>query len=195
MKIGKTLYAKNRTEWRSWLKKNHKSAKEIWLVYYKKNSGKPRIPYNDAVEEALCFGWIDSILKSIDEQRFVQRFTPRKPKAQWSATNIERLRRLMKQKKVAPAGLEAARDVLGLMKGSRGGFPPKASSFKIAADILTALKKDPSIWINFKRFPESYKRIRIGWIDSARKRPDVFRQRLNYFLKMTAKDKKFGMVQ
>src|SRR5262245_58148241 len=73
MRVGKTVYAKNRKQWRSWLAKHHGNAREIWLIYYKKSSGKPRIPYNDAVEEALCYGWIDSILKPIDDQQYAQR--------------------------------------------------------------------------------------------------------------------------
>ena len=73
MKVGKTFYARNRREWRAWLARHHKSAPEIWLIYYKKHSGKPRIPYNHAVDEALCYGWIDSILKPIDADRYAQR--------------------------------------------------------------------------------------------------------------------------
>ncbi|MFA5084009.1 MAG: hypothetical protein WC475_01310, partial [Candidatus Paceibacterota bacterium] len=78
MEIGKTFYSKDGNSWRRWLIKNSKSKKEIWLIYYKKSSGKPRISYNDAVDEALCFGWIDSIVKSIDDEKFAQRFTPRR---------------------------------------------------------------------------------------------------------------------
>ncbi|HTI05612.1 MAG TPA: hypothetical protein VL549_09865 [Gemmatimonadales bacterium] len=78
MKIGKTFYAKNAREWRAWLAKHHRRAPEIWLIYYKKASGKPRIPYNDAVDEALCYGWIDSILKPIDDKKYAQRFSPRR---------------------------------------------------------------------------------------------------------------------
>jgi uncharacterized protein YdeI (YjbR/CyaY-like superfamily) len=92
MQITKTFYAKNRKEWRKWLEKNHGKETEIWLIYYRKSTGKPRISYNDAVEEALCFGWIDSIEKGLDEERFAQRFTPRKPKSNWSALNIERMK-------------------------------------------------------------------------------------------------------
>ena len=81
MEIKQTLYITDKKAWRSWLKKHYKTEKEIWLVYYKKNTGKPRIPYNDAVEEALCFGWIDSIVKTLDTERVAQRFSPRKPRA------------------------------------------------------------------------------------------------------------------
>src|SRR2546430_10940490 len=79
MEIGTTLYVKDRRQWRAWLARHHKTAPEIWLIYYKKHSGRPRIPYSDAVEEALCYGWIDSITKPVDEDRWAQRFTPRRP--------------------------------------------------------------------------------------------------------------------
>jgi len=105
MNITKTLYVKNRKDWRVWLEKHHATEKEIWLIFYRKNSGKPIIPYNDAVEEALCFGWIDSIEKGIDHERFAQRFTPRKPKSQWSEANKERVRRLSKEGRMTPSGL------------------------------------------------------------------------------------------
>src|SRR6266508_6194031 len=100
MNITKTLHVTNRRDWRKWLHDHYKTEKEIWLVYYKKETGKPRILYNDAVEEALCFGWIDSIVKTLDEKRTAQRFSPRKPKSKYSAANQERLRMLTKQRKV-----------------------------------------------------------------------------------------------
>jgi uncharacterized protein YdeI (YjbR/CyaY-like superfamily) len=185
MDVGKTQYAKDRRAWRAWLKKHHTTAPEIWLVYYKKGSGRPRIPYNDAVEEALCFGWIDSIVKPIDEKRYAQRFSPRRPKSALSAMNAERIRRLVAAGKMTPAGLAAVREKLGGEK----------RPFKVPRDIVAALRADPSAWKNFRAFPESYKRIRIGWIDASRHRPEVFFQRLRYFVRMTAANKRFGMVQ
>jgi uncharacterized protein YdeI (YjbR/CyaY-like superfamily) len=192
MKIGKTLYVTNRNAWRVWLAAHHATEKEIWLLYYKKQSGKPRIPYNDAVEEALCYGWIDSTLKPVDSKKYAQRFTPRKPKGKWSAMNIERLRRLIRQRKVTKAGREAASHVIEGMRNASAG---KRLQLEIPSDILKALKSDPVTWRNFSRLPASYKRIRIGWIDESRRRPEIFRQRLKYFLKMTAANKRFGMVQ
>src|SRR5512146_1141025 len=95
------LEVDSRAEWRSWLRKNHRSAKEVWLVFHRKSSGKQRISYNDAVEEALCFGWIDSILHSLDDTRFAQRFSPRKPNVPYSPANQERLRKLIAQGKIS----------------------------------------------------------------------------------------------
>jgi uncharacterized protein YdeI (YjbR/CyaY-like superfamily) len=187
MKLGKTLYVTNRNDWRSWLAKNYDKEKEIWLIYYRKASGKQRMPYNDAVEEALCYGWIDSIIKGIDEEKFAQRFTPRKPKSNLSQTNRERVLRLIEQDKMTSVGLDAIEHVFDTNQ--------KNIKLTIAPDILKALKKDNEVWENFQKFSDPYKRIRIGWIEGARTRPELFNQRLNYFLKMTAKNKKYGMVR
>ena len=182
MKVGRTLCVKNRSEWRRWLAKHGKTAAEIWLIYYKKKSGKPRIPYNDAVDEALCYGWIDSLLKPIDEHKYAQRYSPRKKTSRLSDMNRERVRRLIKSRRMTKAGMAAIEHT---------GKGPAA----LPADILARLKKDPATWKNFQRFPASYKRIRIGWIAAARHRREVFEVRLRYFLKMTKQNKRFGMVQ
>ncbi len=189
----KTVYVIHREEWRQWLAEHHDSEKEIWLVYYKKNSGKPRIPYNDAVEEALCFGWIDSILRGVDEERFAQRFSPRKAGSNWSAMNKERARRLIQQGKMAPPGLAKLKGVIAL--SALAAKEESAGLFEVPPDILDALRQDPKTWESFSRFPESYKRIRIGWIEMGRRRPEVFQQRLRYFIRMTAQNKQFGMVR
>ncbi len=188
MEIGKTLYVINRKQWRAWLSKHHKTAAEIWLIYYKKDSGKQRIPYNDSVEEALCYGWIDSIQKPRDDKSWVQRFSPRKPNSVLSEMNKERVRRLIKAKKMTRFGLERIKRHLDEKTSS-----PK--KFILPDDILSILKKDPVVWRNFQRFPESYKQIRIGWIDASRNRPEFFKKRLDHFIAMTAKNKRFGMVQ
>lgn len=188
--IGATLYARNRREWRAWLARNHGTAREIWLVYYKKDSGKPRIPYNHAVEEALCYGWIDSILKPIDADRYVQRFSPRRPTSRLSEMNRERVRRLLASGRMTKYGLERLSHVFDPVEDAE-----QRSNWRIPEDILRRLKRHRGAWTHFQRFPESYRRIRIGWITAARPRPEVFEQRLRYFLKMTAQGKRFGMVQ
>jgi uncharacterized protein YdeI (YjbR/CyaY-like superfamily) len=189
MQLGKTFYAKTRKEWRAWLAKHHKTAPDIWLVYYKKDSGRPRVPYSDAVEEALCYGWIDSIMKPIDANRYAQRFSPRRPTSQLSEMNRERVRRLIAAGRMTKAGLARIAHVFDHRKDA------KTLRWEVPADIRRQLERDPAVWRNFRRFPESYRRIRIGWITAARHRPEVFRQRLRYFLKMTAQNKRFGMVQ
>jgi len=181
MEITESLYVKTRTEWRKWLRKNYKTSKEIWLIYFNKDSGKERIPYDEAVEEALCFGWIDSTAKKVDHESFAQRFTPRNPKSSYSQLNKERLKLLLKQKKV----VASTRKILPDIKNEKFIFPK---------DILNALKKNKEAWKNFQKFSDSYKRIRIGYLDGSRNRPDEFRKRLNYFIKMTAANKKFGVT-
>jgi uncharacterized protein YdeI (YjbR/CyaY-like superfamily) len=179
MKITKSLYVTNRKDWRKWLRENYKTEKEIWLVYYKKDTGKPRILYNDAVEEALCFGWIDSTFKTMDEKRTAQRFSPRKPKSPYSAANKERLRMLIKRGKV----IKKVRETLGNISEEK---------FEIPEDILEAIKENEEAWNHFQKFSDAYKRIRIGFIDGARKRPAEFQKRLRYFIKMTEKNKQYG---
>src|SRR6266516_1148159 len=107
MEIGRTLYVKDRLQWRAWLARHHQTAPEIWLIYYKKHSDKPRIPYNDAVEEALCYGWIDSTNKGIDAESSAQRFSPRRKGSPVSPMNKERIRRLIAKKKMTKAGMES----------------------------------------------------------------------------------------
>ena len=194
MEISEKIYLVNREQWRKWLEENYSTAKDIWLIYYKKNSGKPRIPYNDAVEEALCFGWIDSTVKAIDDKCFAQRFSPRRKNSQLSETNKERVRQLVKRGRMTAAGLESIRQHIN-EDASLEDHTSLFDAFEIPEDILHALKDDPDVWKNFNRFPESYKRVRIGWIHSSRVRPEVFTQRLNYFISMTRKNKTFGMVK
>lgn len=182
MKIGETLYIHEREKWRAWLKKNHNKKSEIWLIYYKKGSGKPRIDYNDAVEEALCFGWIDSIVKGIDDNKYTQRFSPRRKGSSWSETNKERIRKLIKNGKMTKMGLARFDEDLD-------------EEFKVPKDILNKLQEDVDVWKNFQSFSKRYKRVRIGWIDSARPRSKEFKKRLNYFLKMTKKGKQYGQIK
>src|SRR5215475_1579894 len=179
MKITKTLDVPTRKAWREWLKKNYKIEKEIWLVYYRKQTGKPRISYNDAVEEALCFGWIDSTVKSLDAERFVQKFSPRKPKSGYSQLNKERLQRLIGQGKVMKDVLATARDIA-------------AEEFALPSDILQALKANAEAWENFQSHSASYQRIRIAFIEGGRSRPEEFSKRLKHFIRMTAQNKQFG---
>ena len=179
MDISKTLYITNRADWRAWLEENYKSVPELWLVYPRKGAGQPRIPYNDAVEEALCFGWIDSINRTIDDERFAQRFSPRKPKIAYSQTNKERLKRLIAQGKVIP-------EVLASLENQ------DLEDFTFPGDIMTALRENPQAWENYQRYSGAYQRIRIAYIESGRKRPGEFEKRLRHFIMMTEQDKQFG---
>jgi uncharacterized protein YdeI (YjbR/CyaY-like superfamily) len=179
VEITQTLYVTEPKEWREWLETHYKTESEIWLVYYKKHTGKPRIEYNDAVEQALCFGWIDSNLKKLDEERSAQRFSPRKPKSGFSQANIERLRYLASQGMVVGEVLESLGDVL-------------ERAFDFPDDILDAIRADVQAWENYQTFSESYKRIRIAFIEGARDRPEEFQKRLNYFIKTARENKIIG---
>lgn len=155
----KTLYVKHRGEWRSWLEKKADSSPEIFLIYYKKGSGKPRIAYEDAVEEALCFGWIDGKLNKLDDERYVQRFTPRRPGSQWSAANVRRVRKLIAEGKMTAAGL-------AVFKPERK-TPPQPT--ELPGDLEAKFKEDAEAWGNFQRFPPFYRRMTIAWVGSAKK--------------------------
>ncbi|MGL4647955.1 MAG: YdeI/OmpD-associated family protein [Caldilineaceae bacterium] len=182
MEITKTLHLSDREAWRQWLQEHHASETEIWLVSYTTRSGKPRIPYLDSVEEALCFGWIDGIAKKLDDERTAQRFTPRRARSNWTELNKERVRRLIAAGKMTPAGLAVAPDL-------------SPDAFRIPDDILAAIQADPLVWENFQRFPDLYVRIRIGFIDEVRKQPAVFQQRLDNFVKQTRNNKMFGGLE
>jgi len=175
----KLLQAATRAEWRAWLNRNHKSKTDIWLVYHKKHTGETRVTYNDAVEEALCFGWIDSTVRTLDADRFAQRFSVRNPKSRYSQANIERLRALVKQGKVL-------KEVLATL--------PELSEqgFEIPVDFLAAIRANQTAWKNFQAFSPSYARIRIAYIVGARTRPAEFKKRLAYFIKQTEQNKQFG---
>ncbi|MCC6404867.1 MAG: YdeI/OmpD-associated family protein [Candidatus Yanofskybacteria bacterium] len=184
MKIGRKIYVTTAAQWRAWLTKNHATAREVWLVYYKVGSGKPRISYNDAVEQALCFGWIDSTAKSIDALRFAQRFSPRQDPTNWSQHNIERMHRMIASKQMTPAGLAAFKHHTPLSKTKR---------LVLAPDVKAALTRDPAVWRAFMAFPASYRRIRIAAIEHYRARgAAAFTKRLAHFVKRTKAGKRIG---
>ena len=182
VKITETLHVTDRSHWRQWLMENHATAREIWLVSSKSETGRPRISYLAAVEEALCFGWIDGIAKSLDAENTAQRFTPRRPNSHWTELNKERARRLIAQGLMTEAGLATLPDL-------------SVDAFTIPPDILEALQADPQTWANFEAFPPLYQRIRISYIDEQRRDPAEFRKRLDKFLNHTRENKMFGRWQ
>ncbi len=175
----RTLYITSRKDWRKWLEEHFEKEKEIWLVYPKKASGKERIPYNDAVEEALCFGWIDSTVRSLDEDNSIQRFTPRNPGSTYSQQNKERMKWLLEHNMIHSSVLEKANQIA-------------SEKFIFPEDIIEAIKEDETAWANYNNFSDTYRRIRIAYIDAARKRPDEFNKRLNNFIVKTKKNKQIG---
>ena len=178
----RTLDVSTAADWRAWLQAHHATEPEVWLVYHSKASGMPSITYNDAVDEALCFGWIDSTVRKLGPDSRAQRFTPRRQGSPLSEMNKVRVRRLADAGRMTPTDMAAAGAILD-------------EPFSVAPGILASLQADETTWRNFQAFPDSYQRIRIGWIEGARNRPEVFETRLRYFLRMTAQNKRYGMVQ
>jgi uncharacterized protein YdeI (YjbR/CyaY-like superfamily) len=190
MKTTNELYVTNRVDWRTWLRKNHGSKKEVWLIYYKKHTGKPSIPYDDSIEEAICFGWIDNIIKRIDDEKFVRKFTPRKAKSKWSEVNKKRARKMMKERKMTEAGLTKIREA----KKSREWFKvaPLRKELAIPPYIKEALAKNKRALDNFSNLAKSYKRQYVGWISSA-KREETRRRRLAEAIRLLEENERLGM--
>ncbi|RIJ45440.1 hypothetical protein D1614_22895 [Maribellus luteus] len=171
-----TKYFVDRKDWRKWLETNFETEDDIWLEYPLKKTGRKRILYNDAVEEALCFGWIDSTVKSLNEESSIQRFCKRRKNSSISQPNIERLKWLFEN---------------GLIHDSIRNEVVKTiqREFIFPEDIITRLKSEKAVWENYQNFSEPYKRIRIAYIDSARKRPEEFDKRLSNFIAKTKENK------
>jgi len=176
MEMKETFYTSNRSEWRNWLSENFEIKKEIWFVFPSKDSGEQSLSYNDAVEEALCFGWIDSTTGHLDDKHGIRRFTPRKDYSYFSRPNIERLIWLDERGLIHPK----VRPLVAALIEAEYVFPE---------DIMNAIREDTAAWNNFQGFSEPYKRIRIAYIDGARKRPEEFEKRLNSFLTKTRSNK------
>ncbi len=170
-------YFENRAEWRRWLAENFETAQGIWFVFPNKSSGKTAIVYNDAVEEALCFGWIDSTVKAHDKDHKIQRFTPRRRGSGYSQSNKERLRWLLDNKMIHPKVESDVRNVL-------------STPFEFPTDIIDRLKADRAVWENYETFSDSYKRIRIAYIEAARVSAAEFEKRLKNFIDKTRENKK-----
>jgi uncharacterized protein YdeI (YjbR/CyaY-like superfamily) len=189
MGMFKTLHVTNRDEWRAWLAKHHASETEVWLIYYKKQSGQPRIPYDHAVEEALCFGWIDSLVKRIDDQKFAQKFTPRRDCTRWSALNKRRVRKLIKEGRMTEVGL--ARIDLALLDEEPQAKQKKADP-ALPRFVKQALMANPKAWKHFQSLAPSYRRNCIRWIVDARKE-ETRQRRLRELVSLMEQNKKLGL--
>ena len=185
----KTLYVTDRAAWRAWLEANHASEREVWLVYYKKHTGRPRIPYDDAVEEALCFGWVDSIVRRLDEDSYLQKFTPRKAKSNWCESNVKRARGLIAEGRMTKAGLDA----IGEGALEQTFTPrPKSKELEVPRFVSDALKRTPKAFENFNALAPSYRREYVGWITQA-KREETRERRLIEAARLLSENKKLGM--
>lgn len=170
------VYCTNRQEWRQWLVANFESAREVWFVFPTKASGEVGVAYNDAVEEALCFGWIDGVAGTLDPLHQLRRFTPRRKGSPYSRPNIERLIWLNEQGLLHPSVRTSVADLITL-------------PFQFPADIIATLQQEQEVWEHYCAFSEPYKRIRVAYIDAARKRPEEFKRRLKNFLAKTRQNR------
>ena len=170
------IYCTNRQKWREWLSAHFETEQEIWFVFPTVSSGEIGVTYNDAVEEALCFGWIDGVAGTLDEKHQLRRFTPRRKGSPYSRLNIERLIYLDSQDMIHPKLKEHVKEVISV-------------PFVFPKDIIDEIKKDKIAWKNYQNFTDSYKRIRVAYIDAARNRPEEFKKRLTSFFKKTRENK------
>lgn len=172
-----TFYTYEREKWRTWLAVHFETQQEVWFVFPMKESGEPCLSYNDAVEEALCFGWIDSTIKHIDPLHRAQRFTPRKADSEYSRANVERLIWLEAHGMLHPKVRASVLDMIRV-------------PYVFPAYILEAVRRVPAAWEYYQTLPEAYKRIRVAYIDAARKRPEEYKKRLEHFIRITSENKR-----
>jgi len=191
MSIENALYFKNRQEWRKWLEVNSGSALEAWLVHYKKQSLKTSVSLSDAVEEAIRFGWIDSKMKSVDEEQYILRYSPRKPKSIWSKINKERAERLIESGRMTSAGLAKIEEAK-----ENGLWQTAYTSRKqenMPDDLKMALMDNSSAWSNFQNFANSYRNMYIGWINDARTK-ETRMTRITEVVKRSVMNKRPGII-
>ena len=183
----KTFFAKSLVQWRKWLREHHASEAEVWLVFFKQHTGVVSIDYKDALDEALCFGWVDSLVKRLDERRFARKFTPRRADSRWSDINRQRYAELKAAGRLAPPGVARAPTDRRSAPPSRSKMPAKPPQY-----ILAALAKKPAAMRNFEALSPGKRRTYIGWIDSA-KREETKLRRLAEAIGLLAAGKELGL--
>jgi uncharacterized protein YdeI (YjbR/CyaY-like superfamily) len=176
----------SRQEWRGWLEKHHADSPGIWLVYFKKHTGQPTVAYDDAVEEALCFGWVDSKPNTLDDDRYKMLFSPRNAKSPWSKLNKARVARLIEQGLMTPAGLEKIE--VAKADGSWSVYD-EIEDLTMPDDLNTALDENVDARRNFDGFSPSSKKNILWWIASA-KRPETRSKRVEETVRLAAVGKR-----
>lgn len=190
MKINKSFTPENQKDWRRWLEQNHSRAQEIWLVYRKPASGKSNIDYETSVEEALCFGWIDSIIQKIDENQYVRKFNPRQPGSKWSETNKRRVAKVIREGRMTAAGL--AKVTFDVDKVDVKKSVSKRAPVERPGNIEQALRSRPGVWDAFQRVAPSLRRNYILWLMDAKK-PETFQRRLKLLIEEVTAGKPTSM--
>jgi len=183
-------YLKTGVEWRKWLSKNHNKVKEVWLIFYKKETGIPSIDYETAVEEALCFGWIDSLVKKINEKRYARKFTPRKDKSVWSESNKKRVKKVIEDGRMTEYGLEK---IKAAKKSGKWYEDDRTDvSFAMPPLFSEALKKNKKAKENFEKLSPTHRKHYIGWIVTAKKQETV-EKRIKESIKLLLKKEILGL--
>jgi len=190
MDIIDTLYVPTSAEWRDWLARNHDRKDHIWLVFYRKETGQPTLVYDQAVEEALCFGWIDGIKKKLDDQRYTYRFTPRRPGSNWSDVNKKRVVRLIADGRMTPAGL--ARVDFDPAAVDPDAPPVRRPVPDLPDDLEQALRTDARAWAAYQRLAPSHKRQYLGWVLSAKK-PETRQRRMAEVIEVLSQGRELGL--
>ncbi|MFA5809408.1 MAG: YdeI/OmpD-associated family protein [Thermoleophilia bacterium] len=176
----------NREEWRAWLENNHDKSDGIWLAYYKKHTGKSSVQYEEAVEEAICFGWIDSQVKAIDDERYVQHYTPRKKSSVWSQSNKDRVHRMIVEGRMTEYGMAA---VLEAQKGGNWEALADVDNLVVPEDLSAALSANEKAEEFFNQVSSSDQKAYLYWIASA-KQDETRKKRIKMTVKQLAKNKK-----
>ena len=182
----KTFDARTLSRWRKWLDDHHESEPEVWVIFHKRHTGKPSVAYLDALDEALCYGWIDSLVKRLDDDRYARKFTPRKPASKWSAINRKRYAELEKAGRIKAAG-KARSPATG---GSYDSIPQVPE--KLPPWIAKGLKASPEAWSFFKTLPPREQRMYMGWIWLA-KREETKVRRMNEAIRLLEAKQKLGL--
>ena len=184
----KLRYFKSPAEFRQWLEANHAQATELWIGFYKKDSGKGGLTYPEALDEVLCFGWIDGVKKRVDDLSFTQRFTPRKPRSIWSRINIHHVKRLKTTGRMTPAGLKA----FAARESARSGvYSFENAPRKLATADVRQFKADQAAWQFFQQQPPGYQRLAIWYVVSAKK-PETRERRLARLITDSRTGKRLG---
>jgi uncharacterized protein YdeI (YjbR/CyaY-like superfamily) len=192
MKTSKTFRATSREAWHAWLARHHASEKEVWLVFPKAATGRKSISYEDAVEEALCHGWIDSLIKRIDDKTYARKFTPRTNNLNWSELNKRRIAKLIQEGRMTDVGMAKVSYANPERSPAKSKRTPKRKTLAPPAFMKQALRATGKAWANFNRLAPSHQRAYVGWITFAR-REETRRKRLSEAIQMLTENKKLGL--
>ncbi len=189
MAVEDVIYLSDRAAWRAWLARHHARSRGVWFTFYRKASGKPSLPYEAAIEEALCYGWIDSTIRKIDDERYCLQFTPRRDPANWSIPNRRRLAKLMAAKRMTPAGLAVVDP--SVLTAPAPPLAQRGADVAVPLDLRAALTACDAARAAFDAWAPTYRRQYVDWVAAA-KRPETRARRVGQVVERAAAGRKFG---